>query len=173
MGQEEGAITAVVDPTEIEVRESVRLKCLIPLCEYYGVCKVCPPYLPSLEFVRAALQFYHTGLLVALKYPLATQEELQRFRTDFEPELKLLRLVHRLEKMAQDEGFREAISLAVGGCKLCPECTPPGTACRHPYEARPSPEGLGIDVTGLAIKSGIIVQWPPKDQVVLVGLVLF
>ncbi|NIQ39692.1 MAG: hypothetical protein GTN81_14045 [Proteobacteria bacterium] len=166
------ALVEIIDPSDIEVRESVRLKCLIPLCEYYGVCRLCPPHLPYLDEIRAALKFYRVGVLVALKFALS-KGELERLRHDFSYELKLLELVHRLENIAQSGGYREAIGLVVGGCKLCPTCAPPNEPCRHPYKARPSPEGLGIDIMGLALKSGLIVQWPPKDSVVLIGLILF
>lgn len=168
----EGGLISIVNPSDIEVRESVRLKCLVPLCEYYGVCRLCPPHLPPLDEIRAALKYYHAGVLVALKFPLSGVK-LEQFRDDFSYEIKLLKLVHRLENIAQWGGYREAIGLAVGGCKLCPTCAPLNEPCRHPYESRPSPEGFGIDVTGLALKSGLVVQWPPKDYVLLIGLVLF
>lgn len=172
VASKEKALVKVINPSDIEVRESVRLKCLIPLCEYYGVCRLCPPHLPPLNEIRAALRFYHVGVLVALKF-LLSEVDLEKFHHDFSYELKLLELVHRLENIAQSGGFREAIGLVVGGCKLCPTCAPPDEPCLHPYKARPSPEGLGIDIMGLALKSGLIVQWPPQESVVLIGLILF
>jgi predicted metal-binding protein len=59
----------------------------------------------------------------------------------------------------------------VGGCKLCSECAPRGEPCRHPFKARPSPEGFGIDITELAREAGVPVEWPPREVVSFIGLV--
>ncbi len=60
-----------------------------------------------------------------------------------------------------------------GRMQIMPHLYAPDEACLYPYKARPSPEGFGIDIMGLALKSGLIVQWPPEESVVLIGLILF
>lgn len=57
---------------------------------------------------------------------------------------------------------------------LCPECVgiSSGEACRRPYQARPSMEGVGIDVLKTSINAGLPFEMPPKKQIVWSGLVL-
>ena len=55
---------------------------------------------------------------------------------------------------------------------MCDECAPMGEPCRHPFKAHPSPEGFGIDITELARDAGVQVEWPPKEYVNFIGLML-
>jgi predicted metal-binding protein len=48
----------------------------------------------------------------------------------------------------------------------------PGKACRRPYEARPSLEGVGIDVIKTAAQAGLPFELPPKEEIVWSGLIL-
>jgi predicted metal-binding protein len=153
-----------IDPTQ-----NVRLKCQIPLCEYFEVCKVCPPHIPSVVEFREALLNYNEAFLVVLREKII---DIQDYRQDFSAELKLAEIVSDLELSAFQHGFYNTIGLGVGGCKLCDQCTPSGEPCRHPFKARPSPEGFGIDITELAREVGIAVEWPPKEYVNFLGLVL-
>jgi predicted metal-binding protein len=156
----------VVSPKEITVHEGVRLKCLVPQCEYYGVCRLCPPNLPPVSEIRAALSYFQQAYLVVLRYPPVAREEV------WKPEKILLDTVNELEKVAWSKGFYRAAGLVVGGCKLCERCAPLHEPCRHPYRARPSPAGLGIDITMLAKRKGIPLSWPPGDELIFLGLLL-
>jgi predicted metal-binding protein len=164
-----GTNVYALDIQKIIPRESVRLKCLVPLCEYYDVCKVCPPHIPSVAEFREALESFRGAFLVVLREKI---KDINLYREDFRAELKLGEAVSALELSAFQHGFYLAMGLTVGGCKLCAECASAGEACRHPYKARPSPEGFGIDVTELAREAGIPVEWPPKEYVNFMGLIL-
>lgn len=161
--------TVRVDIKEIQPDESIALKCLIPLCEHYGRVKVCPPYIPKVDEFRKALEKYQAALLVVLRRRV---EDVAAYRHDHSGEIALLEAVHALETLAFRRGWYRAAGLVVGGCHLCPRCTPPGEPCLNPYKARPSPEGLGIDVTGLARRFGVPIQWPPTDELAFLGLLL-
>jgi predicted metal-binding protein len=154
---------------KISPRQSIRLKCQVPLCEYYDVCKTCPPNIPDVMEFREALQSYSKAFLVVLREKIKSIDD---YRKDFSAELKLAEIVSELELSAFQHGFYQALGLGVGGCKLCHECTPRGEPCRHPFKARPSPEGFGIDITELAREAGVAVEWPPKEFVNFIGLVL-
>jgi predicted metal-binding protein len=158
-----------IEVKDINPRQSMRLKCQVPLCEYFDVCKVCPPHIPSVAEFREALLSYHKAFLVVLREKI---KNLDGYRRDFSAELKLSEAVSDLELAAFEKGFYQALGLSVGGCKLCDTCTPQGEPCRHPFKARPSPEGFGIDITKLAREAGVAVEWPPKDYVNFIGLVL-
>ena len=150
-------------------RQIIRLKCLVPLCEYYEVCKVCPPHIPSVAEFKEALQSYRKAFLVVLREKI---NDINLYRKDFSAELKLGEIVSALELSAFELGFYQAMGLTVGGCKLCPKCAPAGEPCRHPFKARPSPEGFGIDITELASEAGVPVEWPPREYVHFMGLML-
>jgi predicted metal-binding protein len=158
-----------LDVRTINPLQSIRLKCQVPLCEYYDVCKVCPPHIPSVAEFTEALESYSKAFLVVLREKIKNIDE---YRKDFTAELKLAEVVSELELTAFQNGYYLALGLTVGGCKLCPECAPPGESCRHPFKARPSPEGFGVDITELAREAGIPVEWPPKKYVSFIGMVL-
>lgn len=158
-----------LDVKKINPMESIRLKCLVPVCEFYDNCKVCPPNIPGVTEFREALQSYSVAFLVVLKEKI---KDINDYREDFSTELKLVEIVSALELAAFQHGYYLAMGLCVGGCKLCPECAPPGEPCRHPFKARPSPEGFGIDITGLAREAGVPLEWPPKEFVNFLGLLL-
>ena len=154
---------------KISPSQSMRLKCQVPLCEYYDVCKTCPPNIPGVAEFREALLSYSKAFLVVLREKI---KNIDDYRKDFSAELKLAEIVSELELSAFQHGSYQAIGLSVGGCKLCHECTPRGEPCRHPFKARPSPEGFGIDITELAREAGVAVEWPPKEYVNFMGLIL-
>ncbi len=158
-----------VDIKRIIPKQSIRLKCQVPLCEFYEVCKVCPPNIASVSEFREAIKSYSKAFLVVLQEKI---QAIERYRKDFTAELKLGEIVSDLERTAFSHGYYEALGLCVGGCKLCPECLPQGVPCRHPFKARPSPEGFGIDITELAREAGVQVEWPPRETISFIGLVL-
>jgi predicted metal-binding protein len=158
-----------LETAKIRCSQSMRLKCQVPLCEYYDVCKTCPPNIPGVAEFREALLSYSKAFLVVSREKI---KNIDDYRKDFSAELKLADIVSELELAAFQHGFYQAIGLSVGGCKLCDECAPQGEPCRHPFKARPSPEGFGIDITELARDVGVAVEWPPKKFVNFMGLVL-
>lgn len=164
--KERGIQIIPVGIKEIPVHEGVRLKCLVPQCEFYGACRICPPNLPPVDEIRTALHYFSQGCLAVLKCAAVTREGV------IEVEMTLLEAVEELEKTCWAMGYYRAMGLVVGGCKLCQRCAPLNEPCRHPYRARPSPEGLGIDLTMLARKKNIPLKWPPEDEMVFLGLLL-
>lgn len=154
---------------KINPSQSMRLKCMVPLCEYYDVCKTCPPHIPSVSEFREALNDYQKAFLIVLREKI---KEIDDYRNDFSAELKLADVVSELEQEAFQNGFYKALGLSVGGCKLCEVCAPQGAPCRHPFKARPSPEGFGIDITELAREAGVEVEWPPRQYINFIGLLL-
>jgi predicted metal-binding protein len=88
--------------------------------------------------------------------------------------IRLHKLVNDVERKAMALGFPYAMGLIGGVCLLCHECAGAGSgkACRHPYEARPSLEGVGIDVIRTAARAGLPFELPPKEEIVWSGLIL-
>lgn len=169
MARKKGIALYPLDIDDIDPKQSIRLKCLVPVCEYYDTCKTCPPNIPGVAEFKEALQDYSACFLVVLREKIRA---IETYEKDFTAELKLADMVSDLELAAFEHGFYQALGLTVGGCKLCTTCVPKGDPCRHPYKARPSPEGFGIDITELAKKAGVAVEWPPKQYVSFLGLIL-
>lgn len=186
----------------IAIDERVRLKCQIPLCPHYGRTLTCPPNVPPLEEFVKAVQRYRTALLVqtrsaltgeiaacdreeVLKFfasPGAAQKEKGGEKTGADKDLdamkiaaiRLHKLVNEVERKAMSMGFPYALGLIGGECMLCQECAGAvsGKSCRRPYEARPSMEGVGIDVIKTSAKAGLPFELPPKQEIVWSGLIL-
>lgn len=186
----------------VAVDERVRMKCQIPLCPHYGQCLTCPPNVPTVDEFRAALRRYRTAVMVQTRTPLTMEmdafdkEETMRFlgspgspttpkggeKTEAAENfnnvklssVRLHKLVNEVEGRAITLGFPYALGLIGGDCMLCAKCVGQGsgTACRRPYQARPSMEGVGIDVVKTSVNAGLPFDIPPKTEIVWSGLVL-
>ena len=83
------------------------------------------------------------------------------------------RLMTGLERAAFKMGYRFATAFAGGDCVLCDVCVgQSGEACRHPFEARPSMEAVGIDVVATAAAAGLAFEMPATDKPCWTGLLL-
>lgn len=194
--------TKTFSARSVVIDERVRMKCQIPLCPHYGRTLTCPPNIPTVDEFKKALSLYKKALLVQMVSPLKTdvesydREEVREFTknpakktkkkggdnpedvddfADVKSAAKRLHtLVNEVELKAMGLGFHYALGLIGGECMLCAECVGVGSghACRRPYEARPSMEGVGIDVVATSEKAGLPFESPPKNEIVWSGLVL-
>jgi predicted metal-binding protein len=165
-----GATSAkVISISSIVIDERVRLKCLIPLCNNYHRHLMCPPNLPSIAEFRQSLKRYSKALFVQL----AWQKKGKVSKTEARKHaLKLHNIIHELEKKALYLGFPLAAGLIGGSCKLCRKCAGPTGHCKHPLMARPSIEGMGIDVLQTAKKIGLPFDFSSPSQFFWNGLLL-
>ena len=166
----------------VVVDERVALKCRVPLCGHYGVNLMCPPHTATPAETRAALARYSDTLVVQQDIPLTQQavdealagpgdasgdERLRESQNGF------TRLMTELEADAYKMGYRFAAAFAGGDCVLCDVCAGvTGEPCRHPYEARPSMEAVGIDVVATAAAAGLAVEVPAARHPRWTGLLL-
>ncbi|GAB4283231.1 MAG: DUF2284 domain-containing protein [Deferrisomatales bacterium] len=184
--RELGATAAALIPArQVVVDERVRLKCAVPVCQGYDHYLHCPPNTMSVEEFRAALSRYSTALLVQVESE-QTSADLDdeglagKDAVQLEDELhgdanRLLgRIVTRLEAEAFKAGYYYAAGFTGGICVLCPECVgrASGEPCRHPFEARPSMEGVGIDVFETAANAGLPIALSADEPVRWTGLLL-
>jgi len=186
----------------VAVDDRVRMKCQIPLCPHYGKTLTCPPNIPTVEEFGRALKRYRKALLVQTRSSLSGEidaydkEVVKAFfmspgkaskakggektegQEDFDnvriAAIRLHKIVNEVEGRAMALGFPYALGLIGGECMLCPGCVGVGSeqSCRRPYEARPSMEGVGIDVIKTSIGAGLPFDIPPKTEIVWSGLVL-
>lgn len=186
----------------VVIDERVRLKCQIPLCPHYGRTLTCPPNVTPVDEFAKAVKRYRSALLVqtrsaltgdiaahdredVLKFfaapgPLSTDKGGEKTGTDKDlsalkiAAMQLHKLVNAVEGKAMSLGFPYALGLIGGECMLCAECVGQGSgkSCRRPFEARPSMEGVGIDVIRTSANAGLPFELPPKEEIVWTGLIL-
>ncbi len=165
-----GATRAKVIPvSSVVIDERVRLKCLVPLCDKYNQNLMCPPNLPSVEEFRESLKRYSKALYVQLaleKKGKISKPEIQRYG------LWLHKIIHELEREALSLGSPLTAGLIGGSCKLCRKCVGPNGLCKHPLMARPSMEGMGIDVIRTAKKIGLTFDFSSQSRLSWNGLLL-
>jgi len=184
--RELGATNAALLPAEqVVVDERVRLKCAVPVCQGYGHYLHCPPNTMSVAEFHKTLDRYSTALLVQVESPQSSadldQEGLAGKNAaqleallHGEPNRLLGRIVNQLEAEAFKAGYYYAAGFSGGICLLCPECVgvASGDPCRRPYEARPSMEGVGIDVFKTAANAGLAIAMSSDEPVRWTGLIL-
>lgn len=165
-----GATQAKLIPISfIVVDERARLKCLVPLCDKYNQHLMCPPHLPSVEEFKTSLKKYSKALFVQLAFEkegIVSKPEMRRYG------LSLHKIIHQLERKALSLGFPFAADLIGGSCKLCRKCVGPAGPCRNSLMARPSIEGMGIDVIQTAKKIGIPFDFSSPNRLIWNGLIL-
>lgn len=136
-----------IDPAEIEVAQWVRVKCQFG-CDSYGRNASCPPNTPSLADCRTLFGEYRLGALFRFRQHV----------TDPEESLDWSRSVNRalieLESAAQQAGYPRVFMLLMERCNLCRECANTRSHCRNKRMARPTAEGLGVDVSATVTKYG-------------------
>lgn len=182
-----GATSVKVIPvSDVCVDKRARLKCLVPRCSSYGRHLLCPPNLMPVDEFKEILDCYRRALLLQVEADVDSRDKSAKPLDDASCEriesetgsrkwqLKLLHLVNTTEADAFKKGFYFAAGLTGGECCLCMECVTPqsGKACRHPFEARPSMEAMGIDVISTCKKAEMPVVLSSKNKVRWTGLVL-
>jgi predicted metal-binding protein len=157
-----GASMAEIIPADwVEIDERVRLKCIVPMCPHYGKSAFCPPNAPDTDFMRRALSRYQWAIVFALDVlPVSefSDRDVQR-KAGVQWTKRNIEITGRLETTAFGNGYYLAMGFCQSSCNatLCAseKCQVlQGNKCAHPLKARPSMEGIGIDVYRLVRKVG-------------------
>lgn len=176
----------IIDARDVVTDPRVRLKCSVPRCSSYGRNLMCPPNMMSVEEFSKILSLYKKAILLQVETDTDSSdkssgaldgescEELDKATNSAKWQKALHRLVNSVETQAFKQGFYLAAGLTGGECSLCAECVAvqSGKPCRHPFEARPSMEAMGIDVIRTCEKAGMPVKLSSKTKVRWTGLVL-
>jgi predicted metal-binding protein len=173
---------APISARKVIIDPRVRMKCAIPVCDSYGRGLMCPPNVISVQEFAAALERYQHAIVLQFAIDIDNQKlggkigsmELADLRLDNDYE-KVMSLSMRemsdvltkLERDALHLGYRFTTALSAGCCRLCDECVGPGKGehCRHPFEARPSAEAVGVDVFATAALAGMPIKFPAEKPV--------
>ena len=136
-----------IDPNEIVVAQWVRMKCMFG-CDSYGRNAACPPNTPSIAECRAFFQEYRLATVFHFTKSFSEPEERQTWSRDVN------RSLVELERHVFNAGYPQAFLLFLDNCALCRECASTRASCRNKKLARPSPEGMGVDVYATVAKYG-------------------
>lgn len=157
-----GATDARVIPADwVSVDERVRMKCLVPRCHLYGESPNCPPYTPSVSQMRKVVGKYTYAILT--KNDVTPKEDFiddtRWHKAHITHQRKTHDIVSHVESLAFNDGYYFALGFAAGGCKtaLCGGMVCQfldSGRCRFALKARPSMEGVGIDVYNLVCRVG-------------------
>ena len=176
----------IIDAKDIVVDKRVRLKCMVPICSDYNRHMMCPPNLMPVEEFADIVGLYKKALIVQVEADVDSSDKssaslnkelcssLETSTKTNEWEKKLHRLVNKVETHAFKEGFYLAAGFIGGSCGLCQECVDPrsGNLCRHPFEARPSMEAMGVDVVRTCKNVGLPLHLSSDMRIRWTGLVL-
>jgi len=186
MALSEGAKTAkIISARMVVVDERVRLKCEVPRCAKFNQYLTCPPYVMDVATFSRVLSQYEWCLLVQVEAEnldstdkcsgrIAGSVLRENLRRHHPYQLKLLNIIERMEEAAFKKGMRFAAGFTGGECVLCERCVDNKMSdpCRHPFQARPAMEGVGIDVVCTAENAGLPIHLSSSENVLWTGLVL-
>ncbi len=137
----------LVDPRKIVVSQWVRMKCLYG-CKSYGKVASCPPNTPSVPECRQFFDEYRTGILLHFEKRVERPEDRHAWSREVNHALLAL------ERAVFLAGHKKAFLLFMDSCGLCPDCAATRSACKNPQSARPSPEGMAVDVFSTVARYG-------------------
>ena len=150
--EEMGATEAVVlSANDIVIDERVRLKCLVPVCSFYGRNLMCPPNVMPVSEFKSVLAGYHHAILIRIDAassklpdnfeslnslsevwkmaePIVNGDKKQAmttteyFHTLRQEWERLGGIIHYIESLCIAEGYPFVAGLSGGGCLLCDEC---------------------------------------------------
>ncbi len=128
-----------IDPKNIVVSYWVRMKCLYG-CPNFGNNASCPPNTPSVKDCERFFLEYKRVVIFHFEKKFDHPEDRHAWTKD--TNTKLL----KLEREIFLSGCVKAFLLFMDSCELCHDCTKERKDCKHPKLARPTPEGMAIDV---------------------------
>ena len=140
-----------IEPSEIVVGQWVRMKCMYG-CDNYGRNASCPPNTPQVAECRSFFNEYRLGTIFHFSKQFSDPEERHAWSREVN------RSLLELEREVFIAGYQRAFLLFMDNCKLCRECANTRASCRNKKMARPSPEGMGVDVFATVAKYGYPIE---------------
>lgn len=136
---------------DIVVSQWVRMKCMFG-CTSYGVKGCCPPNTPSVDECRRFFGEYAD--CVIFRFNKQIPDPKKRKEWTRQVNMKLL----KLERDVFLSGYRKAFLLFMDECCLCAECAGTKLDCKNSQDARPTLEGMAVDVFALVRKYRLPIE---------------
>ena len=128
-----------IDPRDIVTAQWVRVKCMFG-CKNYGKLACCPPNVPSVLECKQLFNEYRNGVI--FHFAVAIESPGDRHVWSKKMNQSLL----CVEREIFLQGYQKTLLLTSSPCGLCEECAGVREDCKNPRSARPTPEGMAIDV---------------------------
>ncbi len=128
-----------IRPSDVIVSNWVRMKCMFG-CTEYDNNLTCPPNTPAIEECRAFFGEYKN--IVLFHFEVKVSDPEKRHKKTREINARLL----KLERDVFLAGFQKAFVIYIDPCNFCETCNSTEKECENRKNARPSAEGLGVDV---------------------------
>jgi len=143
-----------IDPAEIVTAEWVRMKCRFG-CREYGRNAACPPNTPPVDACARFFREYRRAAVFHFAKKVDRPEDRHAWTRRLN--LELIKLEHELFR----SGLFKVFLLFFDSCGVCLECAAERAACKEPTLARPTPEGLAVDVYTTVRKIGYPIEVLP------------
>jgi predicted metal-binding protein len=140
-----------IEPRRIVVAQWVRIKCAFG-CGEYGRNAACPPNTPSVAECREFFREYRTASVFHFAHAVETPEQRKPWAREVNAQLL------QLQQAVFLAGYPKAFLLFMDSCRVCAECTGVRAQCRVPQSARPSPEGMAVDVFSTVRQVGYPIE---------------
>jgi len=140
-----------IDPASIIVAQWVRMKCLYG-CDEYGKTATCPPNAPPIAECERFVHEYRTAAIFHFEKKVDKPEDRHAWSRGVNNRLLTL------ERDVFLAGHVKAFLMFMDSCPLCVKCAGTRAECKEPMRARPSPDGLGIDVYSTVLKAGYPIE---------------
>lgn len=160
-------MAAPLEPSTLEVRESVRDMCAADKCKAYGRNWTCPPACGDIAECQEKMRKYAHGLLLQTVGQLSKTIDSKGYAAAAE---KHMRQLHAFAEKIRGE-YPNALCLGAGACLLCKECAYP-EPCRFPDKALSSMEAYGLFVTQVCRDNNVKYYYGPKT-IAYTGCVLY
>ena len=141
-----------IDPHKVVVAQWVRMKCTFG-CGWYGVKATCPPNTPSVSECERFFREYRAAVIFHIPKKVKSPSIHHRWAKK-----ENARLLLDLERAVFLAGFERAFLLNVTTCLACEDCTGDMATCYNPPMARPTPEGMAVDVYSTVRQFGFPIQ---------------
>jgi predicted metal-binding protein len=153
-----GAEKAVPIPaSDVVIDERVSMKCLVPICSFYGRNIMCPPNLISVEHFKRIASLYSAAILIQIPSSsrpappevasavslddvwktmnptnrvdhMKSTPTIEYFNELKASQEKLYSIINAIESASLKAGNRFSIGFAAGGCLLCEKCVGPDSS---------------------------------------------
>ena len=140
-----------IDSESIVVSQWVRMKCIYG-CDEYGRNATCPPNTPPLSDCRNFFGEYEDIAVFHFEKRVDHPEDRHDWTKGVCEQLL------ELERRVFLSGHRKVFLLFLDSCHFCKDCTDKRERCILPKKARPTPEGMGMDVFATVRQIGYPIE---------------
>lgn len=155
-----------INTDDLVFEELVKLNCFY--CARRGTNWKCPPNIPDLDYKKVFSEYDRAAFVYnRLSFNKATYSDVRT-----ESSVLLHKTLLYLEEYLFSHGASTCASFTGGSCKLCKNgCGK--EHCNNPGLARMPLEASGVNVVKSAKKYGIPIEFPVKDSIIRIGLLLW